>query len=223
MFSISLLFVVIPAMSMDVSYAGGTPEIWDGAQKKLIFFRPAPWFLSVLASALNCIFWRAFSVRKPGVEAGPAAWRSWIFNSLLFCPRQWLFIMGAVAWAAHAAVLHLGWEESANWRDTCSRGSGAGGSSALLPRAGALLASTLCRVPRLFSAPAFVFQMQVWIEACVLLGCFWGAVSLLLSQQPDVCWGLGSCLMRRSWWSFRFSLGGLHPEYAAPVRVTVAF
>lgn len=86
MFSISLLFVVIPAMSMDVSYAGGTLEIWDGAQKKLIFFWPAPWFLFVLASASNCIFWRLFSVQKPRIEAGsalllPAAWRSWIFNA----------------------------------------------------------------------------------------------------------------------------------------------
>lgn len=72
MFLISLLLTVIPAMSMDVSSAGGTQEIWDRAQKKLIFFRLAPWFLFVLAAASNCICWGVFSVQNSRMEAGSA-------------------------------------------------------------------------------------------------------------------------------------------------------
>lgn len=72
MFLISLLFTVIPAMSVDVSSAGGTQEIWDGVPKKVIFFRPTQCFLFVLAAASNCICWGLFSVQKPRIEAGSA-------------------------------------------------------------------------------------------------------------------------------------------------------
>lgn len=35
------------------------------------------------------------------------------------------------------------------------------------------------------------FEYKPW----ALLGGFWGAISFLLSRQPDECWGPGSCLM----------------------------
>lgn len=88
MFSVSVLFIVIPAMSMDVTCAGRTQEIWDGAHKRTIFFRPTAWFLLVSAMASNCIHWELFSVQTPRIKAGsallsPASWGSWVFN--IFC------------------------------------------------------------------------------------------------------------------------------------------
>lgn len=89
MFLISLLFVVIPATSMDVSCAGGTQETWDGAQRKVIFFKPTPWFFLVLAVVSNCISWGCFLYRGQELRQDllhyclSAAWAGFLMPSLI--------------------------------------------------------------------------------------------------------------------------------------------
>lgn len=92
---------------------------------------------------------------------------------------------GVAAWAAHPAVLHLGCEEGASWRGACFKGFG----GALLSCLAVPLACTLRWLPRPVDAP-----VDLNASLC-FFGGFWGPVSLLLSQQPDEGWGMGSCLM----------------------------
>lgn len=63
-------------------------------------------------------------------------------------------------------------------------------------------------MPRPVNASAFVFS-NTGLNSSL---CCWGAVSLLLSQQPDVCWGsclVESCCSRGAGETW-FSLGGSH-------------
>lgn len=101
-------------------------------------------------------------------------------------------VLEAAAQAAHPAVgAAPSWTRGGYELEGCFKGYGAAPVFCLAVS----IAHTLCWVPRPVNAPLCVFQIWVRIEACALLGCFWGAVLLVLNWWPDVCWGLGSCLM----------------------------
>lgn len=139
-----------------------------------------------------------FSVQKPRVEAGSAPLS-------VICSLSWIF-SGFSCSAPKTdclAQIVLGVSEVTE-------------SSALPPRISP--GSHLVPGAQACQYPCFCFSnagLNV-IQACALLGCFWGTVSLFLSRQPGVCWApgrcrLGCCCYGGAGDAFGFLLGGLHP------------